>query len=222
MNTMLLGGLWHGASWNFMIWGGLNGLGILVYKFWRNKSALFRTLILAIVLLLFFLLWLLFHTPVFSIGLVWVSILFAGTLIRLLYSLSGGIYRFTHLATCWAVAQTFVFITFTRLFFRAGSNLNPVEANQTAWNTARNMVNQIGGHWNFSQIGDMVYEYRSVFSFIAIGMIIHWLPDKWKRRYRLAFARLPLALMALLFVLCIFIVFQFVTADLQAFIYFQF
>ena len=26
MDTMLLGGLWHGASWNFMIWGGLNGL----------------------------------------------------------------------------------------------------------------------------------------------------------------------------------------------------
>lgn len=26
MLTMLLGGLWHGASWNFMIWGGLHGL----------------------------------------------------------------------------------------------------------------------------------------------------------------------------------------------------
>ena len=26
MLTMLLGGLWHGASWNFIIWGGLNGL----------------------------------------------------------------------------------------------------------------------------------------------------------------------------------------------------
>ena len=24
--TMLLGGLWHGASWNFVIWGGLHGL----------------------------------------------------------------------------------------------------------------------------------------------------------------------------------------------------
>jgi len=26
MLTMLLGGLWHGASWNFVVWGGLNGL----------------------------------------------------------------------------------------------------------------------------------------------------------------------------------------------------
>ena len=28
--TMLLGGLWHGASWNFVIWGGLHGLGLIV------------------------------------------------------------------------------------------------------------------------------------------------------------------------------------------------
>lgn len=38
MLTMLIGGLWHGASWKFVIWGGLNGLGILVYKYWRRIS----------------------------------------------------------------------------------------------------------------------------------------------------------------------------------------
>ena len=38
MMTMLLGGLWHGASWNFVLWGGLNGLGIVVYKLWRKIS----------------------------------------------------------------------------------------------------------------------------------------------------------------------------------------
>ncbi len=36
--TMLLGGLWHGASWMFVIWGGLNGLGVIVYKYWRKIS----------------------------------------------------------------------------------------------------------------------------------------------------------------------------------------
>ena len=30
--TMLLGGLWHGASWNFVIWGALHGLYLIVYK----------------------------------------------------------------------------------------------------------------------------------------------------------------------------------------------
>ncbi len=38
MITMLLGGLWHGASAKFIIWGGLNGLGLIVYKLWRNIS----------------------------------------------------------------------------------------------------------------------------------------------------------------------------------------
>ncbi len=38
MITMLLGGLWHGPSWQFVIWGGLNGVGLLIYKQWRKIS----------------------------------------------------------------------------------------------------------------------------------------------------------------------------------------
>ncbi len=38
MATMLLGGLWHGASWQFVIWGGLNGVGLVFYKWWRKVS----------------------------------------------------------------------------------------------------------------------------------------------------------------------------------------
>jgi len=38
MITMLLGGLWHGSSWMFMIWGGLNGLGLVVHKLWQKIS----------------------------------------------------------------------------------------------------------------------------------------------------------------------------------------
>lgn len=38
MMTMLIGGLWHGASWMFIIWGGLNGIGLVIYKFWRKIS----------------------------------------------------------------------------------------------------------------------------------------------------------------------------------------
>ncbi len=30
--TMLLGGLWHGASWNFVIWGGLHGIYLAIHK----------------------------------------------------------------------------------------------------------------------------------------------------------------------------------------------
>jgi len=31
--TMLLGGLWHGASWNFLLWGLLHGLVLVLYRF---------------------------------------------------------------------------------------------------------------------------------------------------------------------------------------------
>lgn len=32
MITMLLGGLWHGASWTFVIWGGLHGVALCIHK----------------------------------------------------------------------------------------------------------------------------------------------------------------------------------------------
>ncbi|WP_300454980.1 MBOAT family protein [Accumulibacter sp.] len=35
MATMLLGGLWHGASWNFVLWGGLHGVYLVINHAWR-------------------------------------------------------------------------------------------------------------------------------------------------------------------------------------------
>lgn len=35
--TMLLGGLWHGSSWNFIIWGGIHGLFLSFEKFTFSK-----------------------------------------------------------------------------------------------------------------------------------------------------------------------------------------
>ena len=37
MLTMLLGGLWHGASWTFVIWGGLHGAGLSVERWWNRR-----------------------------------------------------------------------------------------------------------------------------------------------------------------------------------------
>ncbi len=39
MIVMLLGGLWHGAGWNFVIWGGLHGLFLVVNHLWRHAMA---------------------------------------------------------------------------------------------------------------------------------------------------------------------------------------
>lgn len=37
MLTMLIGGLWHGASWNFVIWGGYHGLLLILHRRWGKS-----------------------------------------------------------------------------------------------------------------------------------------------------------------------------------------
>jgi D-alanyl-lipoteichoic acid acyltransferase DltB (MBOAT superfamily) len=36
--TMVVGGLWHGASENFIIWGTMNGVALIVYNHWKQIS----------------------------------------------------------------------------------------------------------------------------------------------------------------------------------------
>lgn len=222
LNTMLLGGLWHGASWNFMIWGGLNGLGMIVYRFWKDMNWYVRSWVSLLIAAVFILLAKFFPAPIWNIAAIWMGVIAFGAFIRMLYHFFEGTSPMKPLATAWAVMETFVFITWTRLFFRAGSNLDPAQANEQAWTTAKDMVNQIGTKWNTSVIPDMLWNYRYVFSLTILGMIIHWLPEHFKRRYRLWFATMPLPLMAVVVVIAVFVIYQFITADLQKFIYFQF
>ena len=42
MITMLLGGLWHGASMRFILWGGLHGLALAVHKFFAERTTSLR------------------------------------------------------------------------------------------------------------------------------------------------------------------------------------
>jgi len=37
--TMLLGGLWHGANWTFVLWGGLHGFYVVINHLWRDWRA---------------------------------------------------------------------------------------------------------------------------------------------------------------------------------------
>ncbi len=227
MDTMLLGGMWHGASFNFITWGGLNGLGILIYKWWKKQGWHARVVATELLFILFLAADLLWSAPALRLGAVWTGIICFGTLLR--YLVVNPLCDRFHLQhsklkmeKVWNIFLTFVFITFTRLFFRSGSNLDPAQANETAWRTAREMVNQIGGAWDTSVITPIIGNYWNVFLVFVIGMVIHWLPERFKRRYRLSFALLPLWAMLLAVVAGVFVIYQFITADLQPFIYFQF
>ncbi len=222
--TQVLGGLWHGASWNFIIWGGINGIGMIVEKIWREMNWHIRFTTMTLLTGGLCIADYLTNLPVWRLFAVWAAIIWVVTAVRYIYFLcEGAETKFTKaLGTAWAVLQTFTFITFTRLFFRSSSNLDPATANEVAWETAKNMVNQIGGAWTNAVIGPFLVEYRWVVAMFIAGMVIHWLPTNWKRRYRLLFSAMPLWLIVLVVCLAIVLIYQFVTADMQPFIYFQF
>lgn len=222
--TQVLGGLWHGASWNFIIWGGINGFGMIIEKIWRGMNWHIR--FAAMTLLTAGLCVADFYTnlPVWRLFAVWAGLVWFVTAIRYIYFLcEGAETKFTKaLGTAWAILQTFTFITFTRLFFRSSSNLDPATANEVAWATAKNMVNQIGGAWSNAIIPDFLWKYRWVVAMFIAGMVIHWLPTNWKRRYRLWFSAMPIWAIVIAVCIAIAVIYQFVTADVQPFIYFQF
>src|SRR5207253_9916315 len=41
MITMVLGGLWHGGAWTFVIWGTLHGIALVVHREWQRRAAKF-------------------------------------------------------------------------------------------------------------------------------------------------------------------------------------
>lgn len=228
--TMLLGGLWHGASWNFMIWGGLNGIGMIINKLWRDMSWHLRMMVMVLITICVFIIHYFNPIPIVNLAFWWLTILTVATLIRYIYNQLHFLIRHDYVdgraatvsGNVWAIAQTFIFISFTRLFFRSSSNLDPATANKEAWETATNMVNQIGSAWDLTIVPDICLEYWKVFALVVVGLTIHWLPTNLKRRYRITFAALPIPVMVIIICIVVFVLYQFVTADLQPFIYFQF
>lgn len=43
--VFLASGVWHGAGWNFIIWGGLHGLSILIHRVWKSKGLMMPKII---------------------------------------------------------------------------------------------------------------------------------------------------------------------------------
>lgn len=51
--TFLIGGLWHGAGWNFIIWGCMHGLALAVYRVWSSFELKIPSYISWVVTILF-------------------------------------------------------------------------------------------------------------------------------------------------------------------------
>ena len=74
MLTMLIGGIWHGAGWCFVLWGGMRGLGLIVHKAFSSRvrhfaNMLCKLLSWAVTFIFVTLLWVFFRSGNFSIAL---------------------------------------------------------------------------------------------------------------------------------------------------------
>jgi alginate O-acetyltransferase complex protein AlgI len=83
--TMLLGGLWHGAAWNFVIWGGLHGILLVIHRRFGKRSgdidAPFSPADVLRICLLFnvvSLIWIFFRAPSFDLAWTFLTALVTG------------------------------------------------------------------------------------------------------------------------------------------------
>ena len=102
MATQIVGGWWHGASWNFIIWGGLNGFGQVFNKIWVKRSRTFR----ASAALFFFavsaIIYKNYDVAICAISAVWFGVLFVGIYAVMLFRLFSDKY-FHWLYVAWNV-----------------------------------------------------------------------------------------------------------------------
>lgn len=51
--TFLLGGIWHGAAWTFLLWGGVHGLALIIQRLWANTKIVLPHVIGVLITFLF-------------------------------------------------------------------------------------------------------------------------------------------------------------------------
>jgi alginate O-acetyltransferase complex protein AlgI len=161
MITMLLGGLWHGASWTFVVWGGIHGGALSLtrmFQEWREARG---------------------SPPRRSSS------------------------PLVHLA---CVAGTFHLVCAAWIFFRAES-----------FQKAAQM---------FAQIGSLSTHHENlhleVLAVLAIGLISHWLPEKWYLATRDSFTRMPAPVQGVALFCAALALREMATAEAVPFVYFQF
>lgn len=161
--TMLLGGLWHGASLNFVVWGSVHGAALGIHKYFRQL-----------------------------IG-------------------HGRDYRSKGVRRFFATLLTFHLVCFCWLFFA-----------NTSFEASLIMLQKIATEFHGELFHQFVNGYPIVCGLIALGFLLHFLPESWNRQTGNWMSRLPLWGQIIFFVLTIYLVIQVKSSAVQPFIYLQF
>lgn len=237
MLTMLLGGLWHGASWVFVIWGGLHGLALAIDRAleqagkWRKNTAIRAGLIVLCVQLLGQLaMWTTLQGDTLDIEtyqalsqanlrifIGWSLLLGLGLGLDYLMNYIG--FKLTRLGThTVSVLLVFHFVTLCWVFFRAGALNNPLGP----WETTTTVLGQILTAFHPELVGEVLQNYAQVFGLMALGFVLHFLPNGFRKVGEEWFIKAPWPIKALALAAIMWLVTQTTSADIVPFIYFQF
>ena len=202
--TMLLGGLWHGASWRFVFWGALHGVALALdrlltdtrmdiqqrYNAWLDRLdevAIARAAAGEAD-----------PSSEWVRRLRWMSQGWLSLALSVLLHLGGVFFTFHFVCFCW-------------IFFRA-------ETYGLAWE----MIGQILNQFNGSIAWEVLSGYREVFLLMLLGYVLHFIPDDIDRAVAHRFIQAPVVLKSLALAAVIWMVIQTRSAEVQPFIYFQF
>jgi alginate O-acetyltransferase complex protein AlgI len=154
MITMLLGGLWHGANWTFVVWGGLHGAALAVQRLVAGRDAKPNN----------------------------------------------------HWEKLAGVVFTFHFVCLAWIFFRASSF-------RTAWTMLTQLAEFTTHHQNL---------HPRVLAVLAVGLISHWLPERWYEHAVRRFGALPAVGQAAVLIAVALMLREMSSAEAVPFVYFQF
>ena len=158
--TMLVGGLWHGAAWTFVVWGALHGAALCIHKALRP----------------------------------WLKTITDTPTVKVL-----------------SILLTFIFWTFTLIFFRADS-----------MHDVGTYLRDIFANWEFSQFGAILTQRKLLCILLLVITAAHYLPKKFHTAAERFFVDSPWIVKLMVFVLVVQLVAAFATEEVQPFIYNKF
>ncbi|MEO0472872.1 MAG: MBOAT family O-acyltransferase [Bacteroidota bacterium] len=199
MITMVLGGLWHGAAWKFVVWGALHGVALTIDRLTRDTKTTLRN-ILAAGLDKFdqFMLKRSDDPDDQFSRISWMTQGWLSLAVSIISHLAGIFFTFHFVCFCW-------------IFFRANS-----------YELAIEMINRIFSDFSLAQSWEVLIGYRNVFLLMILGYLLHFLPEDIDLFVYRRFVNYPVLVKSVVLAFVIWLVIQTRSADVQPFIYFQF
>jgi len=107
--TMMLGGLWHGAGWTFILWGVIHGLYLVINHLWRDLNiAMPNPLSKGLTLLAVIVAWVVFRSPDMTTAL----------------NILEGMFGFNKIGIPLKYAETFSYLKYFGVFFADNLKIN--------------------------------------------------------------------------------------------------